>query len=182
MLRLEEGGASPAPADSALGGAALSARGAGRGPRAPGAAEQTKDAPRAAGAGPSRLLHWAASATLGGDWALGSIPPSRTMGRRAAPGWGNWAGTPATGEGDSNKDVEFSVASAAQENLASALRGLRCHPHFRDGETEAPVEGLNEPAWHLLWAKLCAVQDRASRAPCIGETDGLTHTLPKTRG
>lgn len=74
MLKLEEGGESPAPADSTRGSAALSARGAGRGPRAPGAAEQTKDAPHAAGAGPSRLLLWAASATWGGESALGSFP------------------------------------------------------------------------------------------------------------
>lgn len=44
---------------------ALSALEAGRGPRAPGAGEQTKDAPGEADAGPSCLLHWAASATPG---------------------------------------------------------------------------------------------------------------------
>lgn len=53
---------------------ALSVGRTGRGPWAPGAWEQTKDAPRAADARPSRLLHWAASATGGGESSLGSFP------------------------------------------------------------------------------------------------------------
>lgn len=55
---------------------ALSTQGAGRGPPAPGAAEQTKDAPRAADAGPSRLLHWAARATRAENPLSGASPPS----------------------------------------------------------------------------------------------------------
>lgn len=90
------------------------------------------------------------SAPLGGERdpgrGIGSqeLPrPLEQWGAVPHPG-GDWAGTPVMGEGDSSKDVEFSIASAAQESLLSALRGLRCHSHFRDGETEAPAEGLIE--------------------------------------
>ena len=97
--------------------AALSAQGAGRGPRASGAAEQTKDAPRAADAGPSRLLHWAARATRGGESALGSFPALLNNGAPAThPGsGGDRAGTPAVGEGDSSDDVELNIACAARD-------------------------------------------------------------------
>lgn len=115
----------------------------GRGPRAPGAAEQTKDASRAAGAGPSCLLHWRRARPGAGIRLSGASRPLEQWGAAPHPG-GDWAGTPAMGEGDNNKDVECSIASAAQESPASALRGLRCHSHFRDGETEALVEGLIE--------------------------------------
>lgn len=70
--------------------AALSAQGTGRGPRAPGATEQTKDAPRAADAGQASL------ALLGGERDPGQgvrsqeLPrPLEQWGAGAAPrhGW-----------------------------------------------------------------------------------------------
>lgn len=151
---------------------ALSAQGVGRGPRASGDAEQTKDAPRAANAGPSRLLHWAASATRGGESALGSFPALLNNGAPAPhPGsGGDWAGTPAMGEGGSSEHVELSIACAARESLASALRGLRCHSHFRDGETEAHAEGPTEPRPTpgpdtCCRPRRCAGQDGRTRDP-----------------
>lgn len=152
---------------------ALSAQGAGRGPRASGDAEQTKDAPRAANAGPSRLLHWAASATRGGESALGSFPALLNSGAPAPhPGsGGDWSGTPAMGEGGSSEDVEFSFACAARESLVSALRGLRCHSHLRDGETEGPTEPRPTPG-----PDTCCGPRRCDRQ------DGSTRDAPRAEG
>lgn len=102
---------------------ALSAGGSGRGPRASGAAEQTKDAPRAAEAGPSPLLHWAASATRGGESSLWSFPALLNNGAPAPhpSSGGDRAGSPAMGEGCSSVDGELSIVSAARRCLAWAL-------------------------------------------------------------
>lgn len=116
-------------------------RGAGLGHRAPRSRQRTRPARQAPG---QVVCSIGRRAPPGAGIRLpGASRPLEQWGAAPHPG-GDWAGTSAMGEGDSNKDVEFSVASAAQESLASALRGLRCHPHFRGGETEALVEGLIE--------------------------------------
>lgn len=116
-------------------------RGAGLGHRAPRSRQRTRPARQAPG---QAVCSTGRRARPGAGIRLsGASRPLEQWGAAPHPGV-DWAGTPAVGEGDSNKDVEFSIASAAQERLASALRGPRCHSHFRDGETEALVEGLME--------------------------------------
>lgn len=125
---------------------ALSAQGVGRGPGAPGAAEQTKDEPRAADAGPSHLLHRAASTTRGWISTRERLRPPEQWGAGAVPRLGRGPrGNPAMGEGGGSDDVELNMPSAAPESLVAALRGLCRHSHFRDGETEALAEALSEP-------------------------------------
>lgn len=120
-------------------------RGAGRGHRATPSRQRTRPARQTPG--PSRLLHWAARATRGGESALGSFPALLNNGAPAPhpDSGGDWAGTPTMGEGGSSEDVELSIACAARERLTSALRGPPCRSHFRDGETEAHAEGPAEP-------------------------------------
>lgn len=68
---------------------ALSTYRAGRGPWAPNAAEQTKDAARAADSGPNHLFHWAASWASGGESPVGSVSALlNNGGAGAAPGLG----------------------------------------------------------------------------------------------
>lgn len=93
----------------------MSAQVTGRGPRAQGAAEQTKDAPLAADAEPSSLLHWATNATRGGETSLECFPAFLNNGVPALYlGAGeDWAGTPVMGEGGGSEDIEVSIASFA---------------------------------------------------------------------
>lgn len=80
---------------------ALSTHRAGRGPWASNAAEQTKDAARAADSRPNHLFHWAASWTRGGESPVDSVSTLlNNGGAGTAPGLGRGLGyIPATGEG-----------------------------------------------------------------------------------
>lgn len=123
---------------------ALSTYGAGRGPWAPNAAEQTKDAARAADSGPNHLFHWAASWARGGESSVGSVSALlNNGGAGAAPGLGYY---PAMGDGGGGYDIDGAPLSlCCSRQLASVLRGQRCHPHFRDGETKALADSFSKP-------------------------------------
>lgn len=127
---------------------ALSTHRVGRGPWAPNAAEQTKDAACAADTGPNHLFHWAASWTRGGESPVGSVSALlNNGGAGAAPGFGRGLGyIPAMGEDGGSYDLDGAPFSfCCLRLLAAALRAQRCRPHFGDGETKALADSFSKP-------------------------------------
>lgn len=188
MLRWEEGGASPALAVRACSSPGFVCPRSGA--RASGTGCRSADKGRA----PRGRCRANSSAPLGserdpgGESARGSFPALLNNGAPAPHPGGDWAGTPAMGEGGSSEAIELSIASAARESLLSALRGLRCHSHFRDGETEAFAEGLVESRPTPSPGTCCGPgavpgstsgletrQERKVQTSCVGETGSRAH-------
>lgn len=87
-------------------------------------------------------------AGLGAGVPVGSISALlNNGGTGAAPGLRRGVCCiPGMGEGGGNDNVDGAGLSlCCSRQLTSGLRGQRCHPHFRDGETKALADSFSKP-------------------------------------